>query len=336
MSTVNPTTAMTGSGLLRAVIALVLLPAPVIAQEMDDATMPMPIATETPAPMPTTPAEPTQPVEPALMDHAGMPHSIGAKSSVPVPTLDPLALTNLPMAAGEPITPIPPLSDSDRAAAFPELTRPMEHASPLNHYVLLDQLEWQDVAGGAQAWDGKSWIGTDLKRLWLRTEGEREHGRTDSAFAEALYGQAISPWWDLLIGVRNDFRPGPQRTWAAVGVQGLAPYKFDIEATAYLGESGRTHARFEAEYDLLLSNRLILQPQLEAEWYSENDRQRRIGAGLSSVELGLRLRYEWRREFAPYLGVVGSRLFGDSADFARADGARVKDTRLVAGIRLWF
>lgn len=298
-----PVTAMIRSGLLRAVIALGVLPVQGIAQEMD---------------------------------HAGMHHSMAVKPSAPVPTPDPSALADPSLAAGEPVTPVPALTDADRAAAFPVLSRHMEHTSPVNRYVLLDQLEWQDAAGSAQAWDATGWIGTDLNRLWLRSEGEREHGRTDSAFAEALYGRAISPWWDLLIGVRNDFRPGPERTWAAVGVQGLAPYKFDIEATAYLGESGRTFARVEAGYDLLLSNRLIVQPQLEAEWYGENDRRRRIGAGLSSIELGLRLRYEWRREFAPYLGVVWSRKFGDSADFTRADGDRVEDTRLVAGIRIWF
>jgi copper resistance protein B len=241
-----------------------------------------------------------------------------------------------PPTAAAPGPYLPPITDADRAAAFPDLAGHEAHDGAVNYFVLLDQLEWQDVEGDALNWDARSWIGTDLDRLWLRTEGEREDGRTDSAFAEALYGRSFSRWWDLVIGVRNDFRPGPSRTWGAIGVQGLAPYKFDIEATAYIGESGRTHARFEAEYNLLLSNRLILQPQLETELYGENDRRRGIGAGLSTVELGLRLRYEVRREFAPYLGVVWSRKFGDTADFARAEGERVEDTRLVAGVRIWF
>jgi copper resistance protein B len=231
---------------------------------------------------------------------------------------------------------LPPITDADRVAAFADLAGHEVHDRALNYLVLLDQLEWQDTEGGAQNWDARGWIGTDLDRVWLRTEGEREDGRTDSAFAEALYGRAISRWWDMVIGVRNDFRPDPSRTWGAIGVQGLAPYKFDIEATAYIGQSGHTHARFEAEYDLLLSNRLILQPQIEAELYGENDPQRGIGSGLSTVEFGLRLRFEVRREFAPYLGVVWSRKFGGTADFARAEGERVEDTRLVAGIRFWF
>jgi len=239
-------------------------------------------------------------------------------------------------SAARPGPTLPPITNADRAAAFPDVAGHEVHDTAINYLVLLDQLEWQDAEGGAQNWDARGWIGTDLDRVWLRAEGEREDGRTDSAFAEALYGRAIAPWWDLVVGVRNDFRPGPSRTWGAIGVQGLAPYKFDIEATAYIGESGRTHARIEVEYELLLSNRLILQPQIEAELYGENDRRRRIGSGLSQVELGLRLRYEVRREFAPYLGVVWSRKLGDSADFARADGERVEDTRLVAGIRLWF
>jgi copper resistance protein B len=231
---------------------------------------------------------------------------------------------------------LPSINDADRVAAFPDHAGHEVHDRAINYFVLLDQLEWQDTEGGAQNWDARGWIGTDLDRLWLRTEGEREDGRTDSAFAEALYGRAIARWWDLVIGVRNDFQPGPLQTWAAIGVQGLAPYRFEIEATAYVGDSGRTHARIEVEYELLLSNRLILQPQIETELYAENDPARGIGSGLSTVEFGLRLRYEVRREFAPYLGVVWSRKFGDTADFARVEGERVEDTRLVAGIRIWY
>lgn len=239
-----------------------------------------------------------------------------------------------PSPAAEPA--MPSTTDADRAATFPDLAGHEVHDRAINYFLLLDQFEWQDAEGGAQNWDAKAWSGTDLNRAWFRTEGEREDGRTDAAFAEALYGRAISPWWDLVAGVRQDFRPGPARTWGAIGVQGLAPYKFNIEATAYIGESARTHARFEIEYELLLSNRLFLQPQIEAEVFAENDRRRGIGSGLSQVELGLRLRYEIRREFAPYLGVVWSRKFGNTADFARVEGERVEDTRLVVGVRIWY
>ena len=106
-----------------------------------------------------------------------------------------------------------------------------------------------------------------------------EGGDLAEAQAHAPYGRAIHRWWDVVAGVRQDFRPGPARTWAAVGVQGLAPYWFEVEATAYIGESGRTHFRFETEYELLLTNRLVLQPLVELEIYGKSDPERGIGAG---------------------------------------------------------
>src|SRR3970282_1051184 len=148
-----------------------------------------------------------------------------------------------------PLTPIPVLTAADRAAAFPDLQRPMEHAPEINSYVLFNRLEaWNADPGkptGLQ-WEGQGWVGTDLDRLWLRSEGERV-GRIESADLEVLYGRSIAPWWDVVAGVRHDFEPGPSQTWAAFGVQGLSPYKFEVEATAYIGQSGRTAARFEVE-----------------------------------------------------------------------------------------
>ena len=155
-------------------------------------------------------------------------------------------------------------------------------------------------------------VGKDIDKLWLRSEGERVEGRTESADVELLYGRAISPWWDLVAGVRHDFQPGNAQSHAAIGVIGMAPYKFEVEATAYLGESGDLSARLEAEYDTLLTN------------------------GLSSIEAGLRLRYEIRREFAPYIGLVRERAFGGTADLRRAHGDPVDDTLVVAGVRIWF
>ena len=229
-----------------------------------------------------------------------------------------------------------------RAAAFPDLGG-MHHMdghmddNPFNVYVGLDQIEWQDGDDGAVlAWGTKAWIGRDTGKLWLRAEGERSDGRTEHANAHALWGKAIAPWWDLVAGVRHDFAPGDGQTWAAIGVQGMAPYKFEVEATAYVGEGGRTAATVEAEYELLLTNRLILQPQVEAELFGKDDPARHVGSGLSEVTAGVRLRYEIRREFAPYVGVEWSRKFGATADYARDDGERVEDTRLVAGIKVWF
>ena len=140
----------------------------------------------------------------------------------------------------------------------------------------------------------------------------------------------------MVAGVRQDFRPGPARTWAAIGLQGLAPYWFEVEATAYIGESGRTHFRVETEYELLLTNRLILQPLVELEIYGKSDPERGIGTGLSSGDAGLRVRYELRREFAPYIGVTWNRKFFGTGDFAQAAGEDTGGARVATGVRVWF
>ena len=203
--------------------------------------------------------------------------------------------------------------------------------------VLLDQLEWRDTSEGcARAWDIEAWYGSDYNKAWLRTEGDRVDGHSEDARAELFWDRILSRWWHLQAGARQDFGEGPSRTWAAVGVQGLAPYWFEVEATLYAGEQGRTAARLKAEYELLLTQRLILQPEAEANLYGKSDRERGLGSGLSDVEAALRLRYEIRREFAPYVGVVWSRRFGDTADLARASGSDTNDLQVVAGFRIWF
>ncbi|TQU76538.1 copper resistance protein B, partial [Xanthomonas perforans] len=190
--------------------------------------------------------------------------------------------------------------------------------------------------GTGLGWEGQGWIGTDLNRVWLRSEGERTDGQTESADLEVLYGRSISTWWDVVAGVRHDFKPGASQNFAAIGVQGLAPMKFEVSATAYLGEGGQTAANVEAEYELLLTNRLILQPLVEVTAYGKNDPLRGIGSGLSTAEAGLRLRYEFTRKFAPYIGVVYERAFGNTADMRREHGESFEDTRLVVGLRTWF
>jgi copper resistance protein B len=236
-----------------------------------------------------------------------------------------------------PKEPIPPLTDADRAAAFPDVVGHAVHDRATHYFVLFDQLEWQSGGGGTGgSWDNKGWVGGDIDRFWFRTEGESERSRLGTAQAHALYGRAIARWWDVVLGIRQDFQPGPAQTWAAVGIQGLAPYWFEIEATAYIGASGRTHARFEAEYELLLTNRLILQPLIEVEIYGKSDPERQVGAGLSTIEAGARLRYEIRREFAPYVGVTWSRKLFGTADFARESGEEVSGARLALGARVWF
>src|SRR5690606_27736044 len=235
---------------------------------------------------------------------------------------------------------VPPISAEDRAAAFPE-TGPMPaHGmleDPLNAFVLLDRLELAEAHGAERLeWDVSAWFGRSLRRLWLRSEGERHDGTTRRADVEILGGIAVARWWDVVGGVRRDFEPGPGRTWAAFGVQGLGPYGFEVEATAYLAEGGRSAARVEAAYELPITPRLIVEPSLELDWHGASDRERGIGRGLSRGEVALRVRYEIRREIAPYLGIVREMSFGETEKLERAANRDPNDTMLVAGIRLWF
>jgi copper resistance protein B len=232
---------------------------------------------------------------------------------------------------------VPPVTEEDRSAAFPpDVQGHTVHDRAVNYFVLIDQLEWQNGTNVESfEWDTKGWIGGDRDRFWFRTEGREEDG-VEQAQAHFLYGRAISAWWDLVLGVRQDFRPGPAQTWAAVGFRGLAPYWIEVEATAYVGEAGRTHFRFETEYELLLTNRLILQPLAEIEIYGKSDPEHEMGAGLSTLDAGLRLRYEIRREIAPYIGVAWREKFGETADLAEAAGKKTGTTQLSVGIRLWF
>lgn len=242
-----------------------------------------------------------------------------------------------PQSGQQPKEPIPQITDEDRKAAFPPVKGHSVHDRGIHHLVLFDQLEWQSAEGGTGGvWDTQGWVGGDINRLWFRTEGGGEDGRLDEAHFHALYGRAVARWWDVVVGVRQDLRPGPAQTWAAVGIQGLAPYWFEVQVTAYIGPSGRTHARVETEYELLLTNRLVLQPLVEVEAYGESDRERGIGAGLSTIETGVRVRYEVRREFAPYVGVVWERKLFGTADRAREAGEGVGGARLALGARLWF
>jgi copper resistance protein B len=232
---------------------------------------------------------------------------------------------------------IPPVTDETRKAAFPDVEGHAVHDQALSYYVLFDQLEWQAVEGNnGVSIDSRGWIGRDRDRLWFRAEGDGNGGRVGEAQTHVLYGRQFARHWDVVGGIRQDFRPGPAQTWAAFGVQGLAPYWFEIEATGYVGAAGRAHARFEVEYELLFTNRLVLQPLFEAELVGKSDFERGVGAGLSTTDLGFRLRYEIRREFAPYLGVTWSNKWGKTADFAAAAGKDTGGARFVTGLRLWF
>ncbi len=231
----------------------------------------------------------------------------------------------------------PPLTDADREAAFPDVGGHAAHDDAVHALVLFDRFEWQSVAGASGVrWDNQTWVGRDRDRLWLRSEGRTASGTLDEADAHVLYGRMFARWWDVVGGLRQDFEPGAPRTWAAFGIQGLAPYWFEVEATGYVGPGWQTAARFDVDYELRLTQRLILQPRVELNLYGKSDPERGLGAGLSSAEPGVRLRYEIRREVGPYLGVAWERKFGGTADFASAADENIAGVRVVTGVRWWF
>jgi len=203
--------------------------------------------------------------------------------------------------------------------------------------LLIDQLEaFHGRDANGQTWEAEGWYGNDTNKLWIRTEGERSRGKLDDGDLEAFWNHAVATYWGSQLGVRQDIGEGPKRTWAAFGVQGLAPYWFELEATGYIGANGRTAARLRGDYELLFTQRLILQPEAEVNLYGKDDPQRRIGSGVSDVQFGLRLRYEFHRQFAPYIGVNWVRRLGTTADHARQDRSPVLDRQIVAGVRIWF
>ena len=234
-------------------------------------------------------------------------------------------------------TPVPPLTDSDRTAAFPDVHGHTVHDTSVHYKALFDQLEWQYIHGKqGLRWDNSTWLGGDVNRLWIKTEGEAVDGVIDDADVRLLYGRAFSRWWEWIAGVRQDFRPSPSHTWLAIGLHGVAPQRVQIDAMAYVGPNGHTAARFEAEYELHMTQRLVLQPLVELSLAGKDDPDRGIGAGLSTGEVGFRLRYEVRRELAPYAGVVWHKKLFGTADFADAAGKDAGGWHLVAGLRTWF
>ena len=231
---------------------------------------------------------------------------------------------------------IPPLTDADRRAAFPD---PGGHpvSNPIRTFVLVERLEWQTSEQGSDAGlDVVAWVGRDRNRLWLRGEAASEGGHGDEAQAHVLWGRQVTRWWDVVAGIRQDLDPGDAQTWAAVGVQGLAPYWFDIEATGYIGAEGRTQLRVDADYELLLTNRWILQPRVEAQLAGKPDPDRQSAAGLMTTDVGLRLRFEIRRELAPYAGVMWRNKWQGTADLAEDAGESTAGARFVAGLRFWW
>ncbi len=208
---------------------------------------------------------------------------------------------------------------------------------PMLTMVMVNQFELQ-LTGGDDllVWGAEGWIGKDLNKFWLKSSGEYVDSKMENAEIQALYSRAIAPFWDLQLGWRHDIRPTPTRDWMTLGLKGLSPYFFDIDMALFVGDNGRTSARLQAEYEVMLTQRLILVPEIEMNLYGKNDPATGTGSGLSDIEAGLRLRYEVRREFAPYIGVNWTRMYGNTADYARDEGADVDDIQFLIGVRAWF
>jgi copper resistance protein B len=226
---------------------------------------------------------------------------------------------------------------ADRMAASRTMLRHENGGMPA-YSVAFNLAEYRVQKGGdAYRWDGEGWFGGDIDRFVVKTEGEGAiRGGVESAEVQGLYSRAIDPWFNLQAGIRQDFRPGPARTYATIGIEGLAPRWFEVEGALFLSDKGDLLGRLEGYYDQRVTQKLILQPRVELNFAAQDVPANRIGSGLSDAELGLRLRYEIKREFAPYVGISWERKIGDSARFARAAGDRVQATSLVLGIRAWF
>jgi copper resistance protein B len=236
------------------------------------------------------------------------------------------------------------LSSFCTSAATAQASAPQTLGSPVKDnqvfaHVLLNQFEGRTNGPDNELrWDGEGWIGTDTNRLWLKSEGFSSNGTVSDGDHEALYDRPIPHirYFDTQVGVRVDLDSGPTRTWAAVGIEGLAPYRFNFEPTLYIRGGGHVAGRITGSYDLLLTQRWITQPEAELNFYSKDDPSRQIGSGLSDLDAGVRLRYEIKRKIAPYIGFTYSGKYGNTARYSRQVGETTSDYRFVFGLRLWF
>ncbi len=205
-------------------------------------------------------------------------------------------------------------------------------------HVLLDQFESRTKGpDNALRWDGEGWVGTDMNKLWIKSEGFVSNGVVSDGDQEALYDRPIPRlrYFDAQIGIRADLDSDPSRLWAALGVEGIAPYFFAFAPTLYISDGGHFAGRLNGSYDLLLTQRWVVQPEGELNFYSKDDAPRKIGSGLAEIDSGVRLRYEVSRKFAPYIGFAYNGKYGSTAAFAKQTGESTSEPRFVFGIRIW-
>ena len=287
---------------------------------------------------------------PAADPHAGHVMPVPAADPhaghfMPAAAADPHAGHTMPMATGVQSAPPPPVPTDHAAEQFytpAEMTIAREglrreHGDMSWSKVMLEIAEYRPGDGGdGFAWEARASFGGDINRVVVKSQGEGAAGHTGDAELHALYARAITPYFNLQAGLRHDVRPTPQRTYATVGIEGLAPYWFEVDTALFLSDKGDVSARFEASYDLRRTSRVTLEPRIEANVQAQDIASMGLGAGLADVEAGLRLRYALTPEIGPYIGVNHARMVGDTADFARANGDAVRDTRFVVGLRAWF
>ena len=310
-----------------------------------------------------------RPAAPAAVDpHAG--HDMSTMPTEPTsPTADPMAghdMSAMPgneMPAGHDMSAMPsaaPIGTDLPAGTAPPPPVPTDHAADAvygpsgmamgRHHlkdghggqkftqVMFNIAEAQFGKGAAAfEWDGEGWYGGDIDRLWIKSEGEGAFGRSiERAEIQALYSRAIGPYFNLQGGLRYDFKPNPSRVYATFGFEGLAPSFFDVEGALFLSNKGELMARLEGYYDQRITQRLILQPRAEVNFAAQNSREIGVGSGLSDAEFGLRLRYDIRREFAPYVGVQYRQAFGKLRQYLRDEGEEAGSWSLLTGVRVWF
>ena len=280
----------------------------------------------------TVPAPPQRPACPP--EHAAMGHC----------TPDEPASASLPPPVGNAPPPPAPRVDAADAIFGADAMAPVrarlyaEHGGGSISRIMLDQAEVRVGSGETTySWDGEARFGGDIDKLVIKSEGEGAFGGAfDRGEGQLLWGHAIGPYFDLQTGLRQDVGPGPSPTYAVLGVEGLAPYWFDVEAALFLSDKGDVTTRIEGSYDQRITQRLILQPRIEAEFAAQNIPEREIGAGITKVESGLRLRYEIAPEFAPYVGIEYEAKTGETADIARANGEDPAGLKAIIGLRAWF
>ena len=250
--------------------------------------------------------------------------------------------TDIPAGSAEP-PPIPTDHAADAIFGADAMAMGRHH---LSHYhggqtfsmIALDMAEAK-IRNGRDTleWNAEAWFGGDLKRFIVKSEGEvASGGGVESAEVQALYSRAVGPYFDVRAGLRYDFEPDPSRVYVTAGLEGLAPGFIEVEGALFLSDRGELMARLEAHYDQRITQKLILQPRAEMNLAAQDSRDIGVGAGLSDAEIGVRLRYDIAREFAPYLGVEYERAFGKTREFLREDGEEAGGWSFLAGIKVWF